>query len=174
MPDFFDQLKNRLHDHRREARRRLIEQQQLRAAHQRAANCAHLLLAAGHGAGQLMPPFLHAREQRVDHLQPLGEPGACRRRVRTHAQVFFHRQTRKQAPVLRHLRQTQVDDLVRRHAGQRLALQANFAGGHVDQFGNRAQQRRLAGAVRADHRNGFTCFYLERDVEQRLKRAVTG
>ena len=51
-------------DHaRREAKRRLIEQQQLRVRHQGAADGEHLLLAAGERAGDLTEPLLQAREQ---------------------------------------------------------------------------------------------------------------
>ena len=43
-----------LHHHRRKACARLVEQQQLRIGHHGPADRAHLLLAAGHGAGKLV------------------------------------------------------------------------------------------------------------------------
>ena len=49
--------------------RRLVEQQQLRPAHQRAADGQHLLLAAGQRAGQLRAALLQARKQVVDALE---------------------------------------------------------------------------------------------------------
>ena len=52
--DALDQLEHLLDDDRREAGGRLVEQQQLRLGHQRAADRAHLLLAARHGAGHLV------------------------------------------------------------------------------------------------------------------------
>ena len=53
---------NLLHDQRRQAERRLIQQQQARAQHQGAGNRQHLLLAAGQGAGLLFEAFLQPRE----------------------------------------------------------------------------------------------------------------
>src|SRR5262249_60674128 len=38
--------------------------------------------------------------------------------------------------------------------------------------GERAQERGLAGAVGADHRDGLALPYLERDAEERLEVAV--
>ena len=61
-----------LHDHRREPGRGLVEQQQPGLRHQRAADRAHLLLAARHGAGELAAALLQAREQVVDEVEALG------------------------------------------------------------------------------------------------------
>ena len=47
---------------------RLVQHQQTRLAHQGAAHCQHLLLAAGECAGKLGAALLQAREQRVDAL----------------------------------------------------------------------------------------------------------
>ena len=52
------------HDQRREAERRLVEQQQPRPRHQRAGDRQHLLLAARQRAAALVQALLQAREQR--------------------------------------------------------------------------------------------------------------
>ena len=44
-------------DQRREAEKRLVEEQQARLAHQRAADRQHLLLAAGQRSGGLLAPL---------------------------------------------------------------------------------------------------------------------
>ena len=59
------------HDQRREAERRLVEQEQARAAHERAAEREHLLLAARERPGALPATLDHPREV-------LGDPLRCR------------------------------------------------------------------------------------------------
>ena len=48
---------------------RLVEQQQLGLAHQRAADRQHLALAARHGAGALAAPLGEPRKHRIDALE---------------------------------------------------------------------------------------------------------
>src|SRR3712207_8657887 len=49
-------------DHRRQAERGLVEEQQLRLGHERAADGEHLLLAAGHRAALLARSEEHTSE----------------------------------------------------------------------------------------------------------------
>src|SRR5665647_231623 len=58
-----------LHQDRRQAERGLVQQQQGRAVHQRAADHEHLLLAARELPGRLVEPFAQPREIPVDLLQ---------------------------------------------------------------------------------------------------------
>ena len=101
--DTFHQLEHLLHHDRRQTRRRLVEQQQFRIRHQRAADRAHLLLAARHGAGHLAAPLLHARKQVEHEFQPLGIFGARARHVGAHLQIVVDGEPRKQPAVLRHM-----------------------------------------------------------------------
>ena len=57
-----DDLEDLLDDERREPERGLVEQQQLRPAHQRARDGEHLLLAARQRAAALVQALLEARE----------------------------------------------------------------------------------------------------------------
>ena len=77
--DALHQAEHLLHDHRRQAGGRFVEQQQPGLGHQRAADGAHLLLAARHGAGELVAAFLQAREELVDEVEPLDEISAVPR-----------------------------------------------------------------------------------------------
>ena len=83
--DGLDDVEHLLDQHRREAHRRLVHQQQPRPRHQRAPDREHLLLAARQRAAVLVGPLLEAREQRVDALEVgcrTPRPalrGACRR-----------------------------------------------------------------------------------------------
>ena len=58
--------------------RRLVQHQQLRLAHQRAADREHLPLAAGHRAGALVAPLLQLRKDLVDALEQRGDRAPCR------------------------------------------------------------------------------------------------
>src|SRR5258708_17203647 len=71
--DLADHLEDLLDDERREAERRLVEQQEARAAHQRAADRQHLLLAARERAAALAPAPLAAGKEREDAAQILGD-----------------------------------------------------------------------------------------------------
>ena len=62
-------LVQRLDHCRREAEAWLVEHQQARLAHQRAAEGQHLPLAAGQRAGALTAPLGKPREQRIDAIE---------------------------------------------------------------------------------------------------------
>ena len=63
---------------RREAERRLVEEEQARPAHQRAGDGEHLLLAARQRAAALVQALLQAREEGADALEILGRNGRSR------------------------------------------------------------------------------------------------
>ncbi|KAG1240333.1 hypothetical protein G6F68_017765 [Rhizopus microsporus] len=66
-------LEDLLDHQRRQAHRRLVQQQQLGARDHRAAHRHHLLLAAGQGARRLLAAFGQAREQREDAVGVLAD-----------------------------------------------------------------------------------------------------
>ncbi len=66
-------LEDLVDDDRREAERGFVEEQKLRAAHQRAADGHHLLLAARQPARRLVTPLAEDREQAVYLVAQLGE-----------------------------------------------------------------------------------------------------
>ena len=70
-----DRLEDALHKDRRETHRRLVQHEQRRARHQRAADRAHLLLAAGHRARLLALAFCKPREQREHALHVFANRG---------------------------------------------------------------------------------------------------
>ena len=99
----------------REAERGLVEEEQARAAHQRAGDGEHLLLAARQRAAALVQALLQAREEREDALQVLLEMGEVVDGG-AHLQVLEHRHAREDAPPLRRLGDAEPRDLVRRQA----------------------------------------------------------
>ena len=109
--DLADEIEHLLHHERREPGRRLVHQQHLRLRHQRAADRAHLLLAARHGAGRLRAAVLQPRKEAVDLVELLGEARARRRDEGADAQILLDRQPRKQPAVLRHMGDAVLDDV---------------------------------------------------------------
>src|SRR5438105_1826067 len=76
-----DDGENLSHQDRRQAKRRLVEQQQRRAVHQRAPDRQHLLLAAGELSGRLVDPLLQPGKITVDPLQILRDTVAIAARI---------------------------------------------------------------------------------------------
>src|SRR5882724_3884549 len=71
--DALDEVEHLLDEDRREPGRRLVEQQQPGRRHEGAADGAHLLLAAGHAAGELAMALPKTRKQLVDDVELLAE-----------------------------------------------------------------------------------------------------
>ena len=67
-----DGLEDPLDHQRRQAERRLVEQEQARPAHERPPDRQHLLLAARQRAAGLAQPLAEQREQLEHHLEVLG------------------------------------------------------------------------------------------------------
>ena len=167
-------LEDPLDEDRRQPHRGLVEQQQLRPRHQRAADRAHLLLAAGHRPRLLLLPLGQAREELEDAVDVLLEVRLVGALERAHLEVLEHGHAREEAPPLRRLRDSHLHDRVRGRVGDVLAAEADRALARMVEAVDRAQRRRLAGAVRADQRDDLALVHLERDALQRLDRAVVG
>ena len=97
---------------RREAHRRLVEQQQLRDGHQRAADRQHLLLAAGQRAPGLLLALLEDGEEREDPVNVLREPSLSLRAIRAHLEVLRTLMRGKMPAPFRRLARPRLDDLV--------------------------------------------------------------
>src|SRR5688572_2685024 len=97
-----------LHDHRREALGRLVEQQQARAGAQDARDGQHLLLAAGQLGALAAAPLEDIGEKLVDLL----ERQAARRDHRRQQQVLLDAQAREDAALLRTERDAKPGDAV--------------------------------------------------------------
>ena len=108
--DLPDDLGDLVDDLRRQPQRWLVEQQQLRAGHQRAADRDHLLLAARQQPGRLGAPLAQAREHVEHRLELAPALGAGKRRA-TGAQVLLHGQPREDATALGHLHDPGTHDL---------------------------------------------------------------
>ena len=138
---------------RRQHRGRLVEHQNLRAAHQRFEDLDPLLQADRQFADDRVGIDLEAvfapelGEPLADQARAFGEQRAA---LGAEHDVFEHAERRNQHEVLMHHADAVADRLARRADPDRLAVDADFAGvGLVEAVENR-HQRRLAGPVLAD------------------------
>ena len=131
-----DDLENLLDDLRRKAHRRLIEQDHLRPRHQRAADRAHLLLAAGGVARKRLAPLGEFGEIFIDQLHvPAGSPPAVAPGEGAGEQVLLDGEVGETLAAFHHLDAAAPNQFVRRlilHFG---ALEHNGALGDVAAFG---------------------------------------
>ncbi len=158
-----------LDQQRRQAHRRLVHQDHLRARHQRAADRQHLLLAAGEIAGE-PGALLQAREIVEDHVD-VGADLVVAAGEGAEPQVLQRRHVGDDAAALHHLKDAAADDLVGIDAVDALAVEHDFAAGDFAVFGleqsrDRLQRGRLAGAVGAEQRHDGALRHLEAEAAQ--------
>ena len=97
---------------RRDAFRRLVEQDKTRIAHERARDRQHLLLAAGETPAQAVPRFGEIREEIEEAL---GGPGFCTpRRLAPHFEIFGDRQIGEYPPIFGNKAEPKARDFIRR------------------------------------------------------------
>ncbi|MOA13290.1 hypothetical protein D3C78_1333360 [compost metagenome] len=166
-------VKNLLNDDRRQPQRGLVEQQQLRLAHQCTAYRQHLLLTAGHGARALRTAFQQARKQAkhpFDALLILVTVG----KETAHRQVLLHRHAREYPPAFRHDRHRFAHDARRLPLGNVLIEKGDAAFAGAGFTAQRAEQRGFTGAVSADQSDNLALLYVQANLMQRLDFAVMG
>ena len=152
------------HNQRREAKAWLVEQQEARLGHQRAAERQHLTLAAGQRAGKLIASFGKTRKACVDILQIALYGGTVApARISAEDKVVLDRHLGEQLAPLRHeadaaphallcAERADIDLFVAAHAFRR------------QQAHQRGEQGGFARAVRADHGDDLSGLHLEADA----------
>ena len=144
------------HDPGREPERRLVEQQHPRPRDQGARDHQHLPLAAGQGGRQLPAPVgqrpetvVRLGQRRRPVRPPRGEAGP-----RHHAdpQVLLDGELGDDALPLGNVRDPGSGHVLRAAPGPVGAVEQHPAAAGLDHPADRAQQRRLARAVGAEHR----------------------
>lgn len=160
-------MEHLIHDLRSQAHGGLVEQHHARVAHQRAADGAHLLLAA-RGVGRLAcAPGLEAREVVVDLLQIGGNLALVGARVAAREQVLLDRQVGKAVAPFHDLYHATLDEFGRREVGDLLALQCDAALGDftaftLEQIGDGTQRGGLARAIAAQQGHDALVRHLQR------------
>ena len=123
-----DDVEDLLDEDRRQAHRRLVEEEDLGLGHQRAADREHLLLAARQRPGLLRLAFLEAREQAVDPLEVGLRRPPCRLREKAPISRFSWTDIRLKTRRPSGDWQTpELDDLVRPALVDPLAAQRDLA-----------------------------------------------
>jgi hypothetical protein len=165
---------------RREPGRRFVEEDQARRSGQRHADLELPLLAVrqigdpgGGDAGepgsleQLVGGALRgAGRSRMAHRE-----AAARDTAHGEEEVLAHRQVAEQERGLVRAAQALADALVGRELGDVLAEETDPAGGRRKVAGDGVEERRLAGAVRAEHGVLLAGLHGKGDVVDRAKRA---
>ena len=160
-------------DQRRQAFGRLVEDQQPRIGHQRAADRQHLLLAAGQKIAHAAEPLGEPREQVADPVERpgLGGVGAV---GGGRDQVLARGQVGENLPPLRHQADAELGHPIGRQAADLAAGEADRAGPRRRQPHDRAHGGGLAHAVAAHQRHHLAGRDGERQAEQHLAQAVAG
>ena len=152
-----DDAEDLAHDQRREAERRLVEHQQPRPRHQRAAEREHLALAAGQRARELARAARAGAESARRPRRASHRIAARRRRgvaERAEREVVRDAHRREQLAPLGHEHQAARDALLDRRAARPARptiADRRRATGSSPMIAS--SERRLAGAVRTDHRD---------------------
>src|ERR1035437_2267475 len=107
--DVLDDGEDLLDQDRREAHRRLVEQQQLWPSHERPTDCEHLLLATGERAGRLTAAFLETREEAEDAVVVGRYLGLVVARVGPHLEVLENAQAIEDAPTFGRVADAELD-----------------------------------------------------------------
>src|SRR5262245_39127260 len=163
------------HD-RAQAHRGLVDQEDARSRHQRAAERQHLLLAAAHAAGELAAPLGEPREDLEAERQVACDLATRGRPEGAEQQVLLDGEPREQPAPLGHQRDAEVDDLLGAAADQVMR-------GAVDDRDDAARlrshhahdaldQRALAVAVGAEQDHGLARIDFHRHVLQHPHLAV--
>ena len=157
---------------------RFVQQQQLRLDAQRAAEFDHLAHAIGQVGDQRVAIALKAEEG--DHLlgllamlqfraahrwqeDKLRQNANGRMAVPADQQVLQQRGVGEQLDVLERARDAEAGDPVRRDVGDVLVLEDQPARRRLIDAADQVEDRRLAGAVRADDREHLALLHLEAD-----------
>ena len=125
-----------------------------RLRHQSAANRQHLLLAAAQHGGARPQPFAQARKQVDDIVEQalrLALALGPRQPPCAEQQIFLNGERWPDVATFRHVRDAECCACVFRHAVERLSVKHDAAAIDSAGAGDRAQQRGLARAVRAEH-----------------------
>src|SRR5438132_10254226 len=123
-------------DEWRQAEARLVQQQQPRQSHQRAADRQHLLLTTAERARDLLAALAENRKDLEDRLETGLELAARAGRERADFKVLEHAHARKDVATLRHEHDAAFDDVMRRECVYLEALENNTAGVRTVQSGD--------------------------------------
>src|SRR5215510_1232916 len=159
------------HQEGRQAFGGLVHQQDVGVADQRPPAREHLLLAAGELIAAVLDPLAEPREE-IEH--PAEAPARAVAGALADLEMLAHAERGKDAATLRHQAYAAPRDLVRGQARDVLAAEQNAAAARRREADDRADQRGLADAVAAEHRDDLAPADPQRDTLQDVAVAVVG
>src|SRR2546425_12922200 len=165
-----DRRADLLDDHRREAFRGLVQEQQARAGSEDAPDREHLLLAAGQ-LGALGPEALAQVGEQVED-RPAAEP--ARADLGRQHEIFLDAEAREDPALLGAERDAEPRDEVRGETDQLGGAEADRAPAPLDDPHHGLERGRLAGAVPAEQRHDLARAHLEIHPVEDVRLAVPG
>src|SRR5205085_818207 len=156
---------------RREPERRLVEEQELRARHERAGDRELLLLAAGERGGRQPQALAEDREELEQPLAAVavrGTPGGGR----ADPQVLGDCEAGEEPPPLGREADAALHDPLRWEVADLLAGERDPPRVRPVEADDREERRRLPGAVRPEERDDLAFADLQVDVPDGDDRAV--
>src|SRR6267378_2048097 len=170
--DLLDAGEDLIPQQRREPHGGLVEQQKARRRSEAAADREHLLLPAGERTRGLIAALLQHRKQGIDLLEIARPLRASLVGQRAHLEVLEDAERPEHLPPFGHVRDAEMGALRRRHREQVAAFEADAARCRRHGARHRFEQRRFAGAIRADDGDELPRLHRQRDIDQRLQPAV--
>src|SRR2546423_5660702 len=167
-----DQLEDEPDELRREAERRLVEEEEPRPGHERPRDRKLLLLAARERRGGQTEPVAERREWLEQALAGRVVSTRSARGGGAEPEVLSHTEPREDPPALRRKPDAAADDPLRRQAADLLAVELDRAGPRPVQADDRHERRRLAGAVCAQERDDLPLAHPQRHVPHGHDRPV--
>src|SRR5574341_383645 len=132
--------------------------------HERPADGDHLLLAARERSGLLSPPLAQDREERVDALEALPDPGAVSLDIGAHLEVLEDGHLRQHDAPLRHIGKPARQNLVGAEARDVLAVEHDAPARGPDEAHDGLEGGGLARAVGTDDADHLARAHLDGDV----------
>src|SRR5262245_18697376 len=169
-----DDIEDLLHEARGQPHRRFVHAQERGPGHEGATDGEHLLLAARHRAGELMPSLPEHGKEPEYPLQLVVPARLGTSSVPAHLEVLEDSHPREHAPALGHGRDPALDDLARPKGVDRLTAEGDrpLAGAHQAEHGLHGGG--LAGGVAAEQRDDLPLSDLVAHALEHVERAVVG
>src|SRR5437867_4952862 len=171
-PDAADEVADLLHDLGRQPEERLVDHEQAWLRHEPAGDRDHLLLAPRERVGELRASGSDDGKQRLDPRERLGTMRTRHGVVRAEQHVVEHGEEREQPPPLEHVRDAAARGAVGRQPVDALVEERDAPGARLEESRDRVHERRLTGAVRAEHADELARVHAELGLPEHLEVAV--
>src|SRR6266852_4500028 len=122
-----DDLHQALHHQRRETERKLVDHEQARTRHERAADRDHLLLATGERRSQRAEALAHPRKE-LEHVSEVGfDRVAVASAEGAEQELIAHAHRREELASFGYVRDAEIDDPLGLRSLERLAFEGDAA-----------------------------------------------